>query len=96
MQLLTANDTLDCTAIAKLDLVNPAIVAETGRDFLTLLEEQRRLWSDYLCQRVLDQVGGKSSSPSSPNSTSNRCTNSIWDTTASPYTNFFSKSAHGS
>ena len=44
----------------------------------------------------LNNLAEKSSSPSSPNSTSTRCTNSIWDTTASPSINFCSKSAHGS
>ena len=44
MQPLTANNALDCTAIANPDLVNPTIVAETGRDLLTLQEEHRGLW----------------------------------------------------
>ena len=57
MQLLTANNALACTAIAKPDLVNPLIMAETGRDLFTLQEEQSGLWSDYLYQRVLNQVG---------------------------------------
>ena len=57
MWLLTANVALDCMAIAKPDLVNPAIDAKTGRDLLTLQEEQRSLWSDHLYQRVLNQVG---------------------------------------
>ena len=39
MQLLTANDALECTAIAKTDFVNLAIMAETGRDLLTLQEK---------------------------------------------------------
>ena len=59
MQLLTANNALDCTAIAKTDLVNPEIVDKTGHDLLTLQEEQRGLWLDYLYQRVLNQVGGE-------------------------------------
>ena len=59
IRLLTANAALDCTAIAKPDLVNPAIVAETRRNLLTLQEEQRGLWSDYLYHRVLNQVGGE-------------------------------------
>ena len=57
MRLLTANAALDCTSIAKTNLVNPAIVAETGRDLLTLQEEQRGMWSDYLYHRALNQVG---------------------------------------
>ena len=59
MRLLTANAALDCTAIAKPDLVNPAIVAKTGRDLLNLQEEQLELWLDYLYQRVLKQVNGE-------------------------------------
>ena len=43
IRLLIANSTLDCTAIAKPDLVNPAIVAGTSRDLLTFQEEQRGL-----------------------------------------------------
>ena len=57
MQLLTANDALNCTAIAKPDLVNLAILADTGRSLLTLQDEQRGLWLDYLYERVLNQVG---------------------------------------
>ena len=34
-------------------------MAETGRDLFTLQEEQSGLWSDYLYQRVLNQVGGE-------------------------------------
>ena len=59
MRLLTASAALVFTAIAKPNLVNPAIVAETGRNLLTLQEEQRGLKSDYLYQRILNQVGGE-------------------------------------
>ena len=58
MRLLTANAALDCTATTKSDLVNPAIVAKTGRDLLNLQEEQLGLWSGYLYHRVLNQVDG--------------------------------------
>ena len=44
---------------AKPNLVNLAIVAKTGRDLLTLQEEQRGLRLDYLYQRVLNQVVGE-------------------------------------
>ena len=44
----------------------------------------------------LTKLAEKSSSPSLTNSTSKRCTNSIWDTTASPSINFCRKSVHGS
>ena len=54
MRLLTSNATLDCTTIAKPDLVNPVIVAETGRKLLNLQDKQLGLWSDYLYQRVLN------------------------------------------
>ena len=42
----------------------------------------------------LTKLAEKSSSPSLTNSTSKRCTNSIWDTTASPSINFCRKSVH--
>ena len=58
IQPLTANNALDCTEIAKPDFVNLSIVAETGRNLLTLQEEKHGMWSDYLYQRVLKQVGG--------------------------------------
>ena len=48
MELLTTNAALDCTSIAKTDLVNPVIVAKTSRDLVNLQEEQLGLWSDYL------------------------------------------------
>ena len=95
MQLLNVNAALDCTAIAELDLINPSIMAETGRDLLTLQEEQRGLWSDYLYQRFLNQVGGEIIVSVIPEQYIKPLYKNIWVTTASQYTNYCSKYAHG-
>ena len=60
MRLVARDSSLNCDALEKPKLINPAIIDKTkGRDLQRLQEQQLRKWSDYLYQRVLYQVGGE-------------------------------------
>ena len=55
MCILAGELSLNCDALEKPELINPAIMDETkGRDLQQLQEKQIRKWSDYLYQ-----VGGE-------------------------------------
>ena len=55
MRIVAGDSSLNCDALEKPELINPAIMDETkGRDLQQLQEKQIRKWSDYLYQ-----VGGE-------------------------------------
>ena len=59
MRIVARESSLNCDALDKPELINPAITDETkGCDIQRLQEQQLGKWSDYLYQRVLYQVGG--------------------------------------
>ena len=57
MRIVEGGSSLNCDALEKPELINPAITDETkGRDLQLLQEQQLGKWSYYLHQRVLYQV----------------------------------------
>ena len=59
MRIVAGDSSLNCDALEKPELINPAITDETkGRDLQRLQEQLLGKWLDYLYQRVFYQVGG--------------------------------------
>ena len=60
MRVVANNNHLDCRRIDKPDIVKPEIMSDTrGRDLLKFLEEQLVIWSSFVYQKVIGQVGVK-------------------------------------
>ena len=58
MRIVVGDSSLNCNALEKPELINPAITCKTkGRNLQRLQEQQLGKLSDYLYQRVLYQVG---------------------------------------